>query len=84
MSHQMKPIQTLAEYCGDGNPVVAQEFTPAKGWVRSGWRKRASFSYLRTLRAEGITNIAVEVAPNRVADFGVTELLAKHSPISLI
>jgi hypothetical protein len=76
-SHAMQPIDLLAEYGGDGNPVIVQTFTPGKGWTRTSWRKRASRSWLRKLRRdEGITTVAVEFdGGRRVADFRISELV---------
>lgn len=73
MDHHMRAIPLLADYCGDGNPVIVEQF--AERWVRQIWRKRASASWLRKLRSEGVTHVAVEVAPGRAADFTVGELI---------
>lgn len=76
MSHQMQPIAKLAEYCGDGNPVIAQEFEPGRGWRRAGFRKRASVAWLRKRRRAGVTAVAVEFADgSRRADFRIEELV---------
>lgn len=72
----MRPLRVLAVYCGDGNPVIVQEFTPGAGWRRTNFRKRASVAWLRKLRAAGVTVVGVEPAPGRCADFTVAELLA--------
>jgi len=80
LSKSMKPIQKLADYAGDGNPVIADEWRPDTGWRRQSYRKRASASWLRKLRADGVERIGVFVdhpgsyAPV-VADFSVAELL---------
>lgn len=76
MDRSMQPIKVLADYCGDGNPVIAQEFVPGRGWRRCNFRKRASVAWLRKLRREfGVTTVAVEVGPNRVADFKISEMV---------
>ncbi len=72
--HAMRPLRVPLDYCGDGNPVIAQEFRPGRGWRRAGWRKRASASWLAKLRREGITDVALDVG-GRVADFTINELL---------
>lgn len=71
----MQPIKMLADYCGDGNPVIVEEFN--RRWCRTGFRKRASRSWLRKLRREGATHVAVDVG-GRVADFSIAELLSKR------
>ena len=70
----MQPIAQLVAYCGNGNPVILEAFSDR--WRRQQtWRKRASISWLRKLKAQGVTHVAVEVAPGRGADFTVAELL---------
>lgn len=69
----MQPIQMLRDYCGNGNPVIVAEFSGR--WRRTSYRKRASASWLRHRRAAGVTQIAVEIAANRTADFAIDELL---------
>lgn len=69
----MDPIKMLKDYCGNGNPVIAQEFSDR--WRTQSYRKRASKSWLRKLRREGITHVAIEIAPRRTADFTIAELL---------
>jgi hypothetical protein len=71
MSFNMQPIPMLYDYCGDGNPVIVEEFRDR--WRRCGWRKRASYAWLRKLRREGVTHIAVDVG-GRTADFTIAEL----------
>lgn len=68
----MRPIKMLADYCGDGNPVIVEEF--AGRWRRQGWRKRASAAWLRKRRAAGVSHVAVDVG-GRAADFSIDELL---------
>lgn len=85
MSGAMKPLPAAERYAAghpdpvvrenmDGNPVIVGEFTDR--WRTGYWRKRASVSWLRKLRAAGVTHVAIEVAPARTADFAVGELLA--------
>ena len=72
----MNPLVVLAEYCGNGNPVIKQEFTPGKGWKSQTYKKRASASWLVKLAAQGVTHIGVEVGENRIADFEIKRVLA--------
>jgi hypothetical protein len=80
----VKPVPALAEYIGArsseaglnvGNPIIVQEFVPGRGWQDTGWRKRASVSWLRKLRREGVTSVGVYTPWGSVADFAVAELL---------
>ena len=85
MSRRMKPIPKLVAYAGDGNPVIADEWTPERGWERQAYRKRVSASWLRALRARGVQRVGVWVDhPGAfrpvVADFTVAELLASTQP----
>lgn len=70
----MQPIAALADYCGDGNPVIAEEFSDR--WRRQSLRKRASRAWLRKLRGRGVTHVAVDCGDGRLADFTVAELLS--------
>lgn len=59
-------------------PVIEQEFHPDQGWVsRPRWRKKVTQSWLRKLRREGVTLVALRSGA-RSADFGVSELLAER------
>lgn len=58
------------------HPVIIQEFRPGRGWITTGFRKRVSGAWLRKLRREGVTHVAL-AAQGRRADFTVAELL-KH------
>lgn len=60
------------------HPVITQEFTPGRGWVRQGFRKRVSVSWLRKLKAEGVTSIQVS-AGGYSADFTVDEIIRHAS-----
>ena len=55
-------------------PVITQVFTPGVGWKRPGLRKRVTISWVRKLRAEGVTQVALS-AGGRTADFGVAEII---------
>lgn len=80
-SRKIQDIAAVRRYFGTGTAIVAQEFTLDKGWVRCSFRKRVSVSWLRRLRSEGVTHVAL-AAEGRVADFSVAELLreARISP----
>jgi hypothetical protein len=67
-----------AEYFGPdaAHPLIAQAFYPGWGWIRSTLRKRVSRSWLRKLRREGATHVAL-VAAHRHADFSIRELLRR-------
>jgi hypothetical protein len=71
---RMQPIAKLVAYCGDGNPVIVQEFRGS--WRTQSYRKRASASWLRKLRAEGVSHVAVRTPAGTTADFTVKELLS--------
>jgi hypothetical protein len=55
------------------HPIVEQEFRPGRGWRTTGFRKRVSPSWVRKLRAAGVTHVALRHA-GRLADFRVEEL----------
>jgi len=76
-NHKMHPIPQLRDYCGNGNPIIRQEFSDQ--WRTQTYRKRASVAWLRKLRTAGVTRIAVEVEPgtDRLADFSIAELMPK-------
>lgn len=81
MGHSIAPIPVAADYMSrfggtSLTPVIMWEFYPGRGWVRSGWRKRVSGAWVRRLACEGATDVALEVTPDRTADFTVAELLA--------
>lgn len=71
----------------EGHPIIEQEFRlsnpdralPDLGygrrqWVTTGYRKRVSISWLRKLRAQGVTHVALRHG-SRLADFSVAELI---------
>lgn len=66
----------------EAHPVIYQTFTPGKGWTRYPGRKRVSCSWVRKLRREGVTCIAVVSPywPNRVVDVTVAAVL-KGGPV---
>lgn len=83
-SHSLQPIPVVERFVrglGGENiePVVVHHFKPSSGWRLHGWRKRISGSYARRLRREGVTCVGLEVAPGRVADFRIEELLSSRS-----
>ena len=79
MSHSIEPIPVVAQYFDDpqAKPVIEQEYVPGRGWRDTGYNKRVSKAWLRKLRQEGVTSVALEYG-GRVADFRVDELLASH------
>lgn len=56
------------------HPIIRQVFNPAVGWKQYPIRKRVSGSWVRGLKAEGVTHVALE-SGGRLADFSVRELL---------
>lgn len=64
---------------GDGvrlqrdHAVVRATFRPDRGWCRYPWRKRISGNWVRQAKAEGVTDVALQVG-SRVADFRIAEL----------
>lgn len=83
MSHQARVPAMVADYFGhdvvrDDHPVIGMTFTPGKGWIRTrSTHKRVSLSWLRKLRAEGVTAVLLD-CNGRAADFGVVEII-RHS-----
>ena len=79
MTHQATVPARVAAYFGgpfdrDDHPVIAQAFKPGRGWTRYPIRKRVSGSWLRKMRAEGYTEVAL-ACRGRLADFTITEAL---------
>lgn len=77
----------IAEYFGISTspayadfPVIAQTFRPVApgrrnaGWKRYAGTKRVSVSWVRKLKAQGVTAIAVAYN-GRTADFSVDEII---------
>jgi hypothetical protein len=56
------------------HPIIVQEFTPERGWKIYPLRKRVSRSWLRKIRAEGVTHVMLR-SGGRSADFSIAELL---------
>ena len=75
-SHSIAPIPRLTAYFGapEATPIVTAEFSEAKGWRTTSYRKRISRAWARHLRAEGVTVVRLTFA-GRHADFSIEELL---------
>ncbi len=58
-------------------PLIHEGFTPGKGWKRLGFNKRASISWLRKMRAAGVTHVSFRAMshPNRIVDFPIREVI---------
>lgn len=86
MTHQAQVPGLIADYFGeaarDEHPVIAEQFTPGKGWKRSPIRKRVSVSWLRKIKREGVTSVAVTCAGRR-ADFTIAEVI-RHAERPLL
>lgn len=76
MSRAIRPIPIAESYFGSGSdtPIIAQEFRRGNGWVRQTHRKKVSAAWLRKLRREGVTHVAL-TTEGRTADFSIEELL---------
>jgi hypothetical protein len=66
-------------YC-DEHPIIVQVFYSDRGWRTTNYRKRVSCSWLRKLKAEGITHVGLVsggrwTRSDRIADFSITEIL---------
>jgi hypothetical protein len=55
-------------------PMIAQTFTPLRGWRPYPHRKRISGNIARQLGREGVTHVALQCGSQR-ADFTIDELL---------
>lgn len=84
MSRSTQPIKSVSDYFKtDEIPFIVQEYWPQRGWTRGTMNKRVSRSWLRKLKAAGITHIALSLdkierahaGRSRVVDFSVAELL---------
>ncbi len=63
-----------------GHPQIAQTFRPGIGWRRYPGHKFISASWAQKLRVgEGVTHLSLEVAPGRMADFSIAELLRRET-----
>jgi hypothetical protein len=83
-SHAAQVPSLIAEYFAayhpgvSDHPVITQQFTPGRGWARQDFRKRASVSWLRKLKAEGVTSVQVS-AGGYSPDFTVDEVIRHAS-----
>jgi len=84
MNHQSQVPPVVYAYLRNigtdprSHPTIAQVFKPGRGWVRYPGRKFISASWAQKLRAsEGVTHLGLRVAPGRVADFSVAEILRR-------
>lgn len=64
-----------------GPVIIAEEFTPGKGWFRPKWRKGITHTYARKLRRAGVTAVQLEHNGRR-ADFQIGELIPRREPVS--
>lgn len=81
MSRQAQVPALVAEYFGCGtlppyaeHPLIGQVFRPEVGWRRYTFRKRVSLTWLRKLRAQGATSVAIDYHGRR-ADFTIAEII---------
>jgi hypothetical protein len=85
-NHHAQVPGIVADYFGQAareqHPTIAQTFTPGRGWVRTPQRKRVSVAWLRKIRHEGVTNVALDCA-GRTADFTIAEIL-RHADRPLL
>lgn len=76
----------VADYFGAAaraeHPVIAGVFTPGKGWKRPPANHRVSMSWLRKLRGEGVTSVALDCG-GRTADFTIAEVV-RHAARPLL
>ena len=76
-SFSTQPIGVLERYFGTGAlPVIAQQFTPGRGWRPHPAGERVSPAAVRVLRERGVSAVALAY-DGRLADFRVGELLAE-------
>jgi len=74
-SFSTQPIGVLERYFGAGAIlVIAQQFTPGRGWQTHFEREPVSRAAVRALAARGATALALS-HDGRLADFRVSELL---------
>lgn len=75
-AHNSQPIPILVKYFATSEelPIITQEFTPGKGWKITGFNKHVTRSWLRKLRAQGITHVSLALN-GRTPDFSIAELL---------
>jgi hypothetical protein len=60
----------------ENHPIITQVFTPGKGWQPHPTRKHVSFSWLVTLRNQGVTSVVLS-AEGHDADFSLDELVGR-------
>lgn len=79
MAHQAQLPPVAARYFGQHaeHPLVEEQFTPGKGWKRTGYRKRISTSWARKLAASGVTDVALR-SGGRLADFAIADLVLRR------
>lgn len=79
-SNAIQPIPVVTSYFGEVcAPLIGQTFTPGRGWRRYTFNKRVSRAWVRKLKDEGVTSVALAHA-GRLADFTVAELLKGDAP----
>jgi hypothetical protein len=72
-----QPIGVLERYFGTGAlPIIAQQFTPGRGWQPCPAGEQVSPAAVRGLRGQGVSAVALAY-DGRLADFRVGELLAE-------
>lgn len=74
-THPGAVIAVVAEHFGsDQIPMIAQHFTPGRGWTKHRDADPLSRARVRSLRDQGATSIALDL-DGRTVDFTVAELL---------
>ncbi len=78
-----QPLGVLERYFGTGAlPIIAQQFTPGRGWQPHPAGEQVSRGAVRALRGQGVSALALAY-DGRLADFRVQELLAEApAPVS--
>lgn len=86
MNRQAQVPGKIADYFGTAarteHPVIAEAFAPGTGWTRYPIRKRVSLSWLRKMRREGVTSVAI-ACQGRLADFTIAEII-RHAERPLL
>jgi hypothetical protein len=65
------------------HPIIAQVYKPGVGWKRYSGIKHVSITWLRKLKSQGYTHVAltqrkargVNTPPARTADFSIAEII---------
>jgi hypothetical protein len=74
MGNYSRPIPVVRAYFGtSAAPIIAEVFSPRKGWRRQNYRKRVTGAWANKLRREGVTHVALRL-DQRHADFTIAEL----------